>query len=65
MKAYLVYVEYEDGSIEGVVFSDYEDAVIAQSGEQCSGSTLAYEWCGIIEDSGGLDLEIKMKEIEI
>ena len=65
MKAYLVYVEYEDGSIEGVVFSDYEDAVIAQSGEQSDGSTLAYEWCGIIEDSGGLDLEIKMKEIEI
>ena len=63
MKAYLVYVEYEDGSIEGVVFSDYEDAVIAQSGEQSDGSVLAYEWCGIIEDSD--DLEIKMKEIEI
>lgn len=65
MKAYLVYVEYEDGSIEGVVFSDYDDAVIAQSGDQCSGSSLAYEWCGIIEDYDEFDLEIKMKEIEI
>lgn len=65
MKAYLVYVEYEDGIIEGVVFSDYEDAIIAQSGEQTDGSALASEWCGIIVDSYYLDLEIKMKEIEI
>jgi len=60
MKAYLVYKTFNDGSIEGVVFSNKDDAESAYNGVE-DGSYLAV---GFISCYGGED-NISMVEIEI
>lgn len=64
MRVYFVYIEFDDGAVEGVVFSNYDDALMALSGTKGAGSDLANEWCEVIECYEGYS-EIKIKELEI
>jgi hypothetical protein len=59
---HMVYIEFKDGSIEGVTFTEKEDAIFALRGGN-SGSTLALAWHDLYGDDN--DLEMKMKEIKV
>ena len=61
MKAFLVKKTMLDGAVEGVVFTDEEDAEDALHGDCDAGSTLAVNWGEIY----GGDSGIEMVEIEI
>lgn len=61
MKAFAVVRTFKDGSKEGVVFTNRDDALSALNGTS-SGSTLAVEFTDIYEDSEPFP---EMIEIEI
>lgn len=61
MKAYLVKKTMKDGTVEGVVFTNKEDAKDAKRGNTGTGASLAVAWCDIY----GGDKGIEMVEIEI
>ena len=64
MKAYLVKATFPDGSVEGVVFTDEEDAAGAFHGCE-DGSSLAVAWSDLYKIGYNDDVAISMHEIEI
>ena len=61
MEAWLVYVTFTDGQIEGVIFTNYDDAIDAYAGVD-GGSSLAVSWGEIYGDA---ELLMEIKEIII